>query len=95
MVIIVIKIHSLNRKSDPSLFYDDDKSMERGGRAMFEEELLNNVMERCSSELEENIYRKISRIFIEEHLKLLKTHESQVKLQIGSVSRILQNLASN
>ncbi len=60
---------------------------------MFEEELLNNVMERCSNELEEDIYRTISRIFVEEHLKLLKTHESQVKSQISSVSSILENLA--
>ena len=42
---------------------------------MFEEELLNNVMERYNNELEEEIYKKISRIFIEEHLKLLKRAE--------------------
>jgi len=62
---------------------------------MFEEELLNNVMERCSKELEEDIYRTISRIFVEEHLKLLKTHESQVKSQISSVSSLLENLERN
>jgi hypothetical protein len=62
---------------------------------MFEEELLNNVMERYNNELEAEIYTKISRIFIEEHLKLLKKHENQVNTQIDSVSSMLKSLGSN
>ena len=62
---------------------------------MFEEELLNNVMERYNNELEEEIYKRISRIFIEEHLKLLKKHENQVNSQIGSVSSMLKSLGNN
>lgn len=61
---------------------------------MFEEELLNNVMERYNTELEEEIYKKISRIFIEEHLELLKKHENQVCSQIDTVSSILKSLGS-
>ena len=61
---------------------------------MFEEELLNNVMERYNNELEAEIYKKISKIFIEEHLKLLKKHENQVSSQIDSVSSILKSLGS-
>ena len=67
----------------------------KGGCAMFEEELLNNVMERYNNELEEDIYRRISKIFVEEHLELLIKHEGQVKSQIGAVSRILKSLGSN
>jgi hypothetical protein len=62
---------------------------------MFGEELLNNVMERCNNELEEEIYRRISRIFMEEHLELLKTYESHVKSEIGSVSTMLKNLENS
>jgi hypothetical protein len=61
---------------------------------MFEEELLNNVMERYNNELEAEIYKKISKIFIEEHLKLLKKHANQVSSQIDSVSSILKSLGS-
>jgi hypothetical protein len=59
---------------------------------MFGEELLNNVMERYNNEFEEDIYKRISKIFVEEHLKLLKQHESQVKSEIDSVSRMLKSL---
>ena len=62
---------------------------------MFEEELLNNVMERYNNELEEDIYRRISKIFIVEHLKLLKKHEDQLKSQIHAVSKVLESLVSN
>jgi hypothetical protein len=67
----------------------------KGGGTMFEEELLNNVMERYSNELKEDVYRKISRIFIEEHLQLLRQHQNTIKAQIGSVSKMLENLISN
>jgi hypothetical protein len=63
----------------------------KGGCTMFEEELLNNVMERCNNEFEEETYRKISRVFVEEHLKLLKQHENKIKSQIGSVSEMLES----
>jgi len=59
---------------------------------MFEEELLNNVMERYNVEFDEKLYRKISRIFMEEHVKLLRKQEVQVKSQIDSVSKMLKSL---
>lgn len=60
---------------------------------MFQEELLNNVMERYSNELDEDIYRRITTIFVEEHLKLLKEQGAHLKAQISSVERILKSLA--
>ena len=62
---------------------------------MFEEELLNNVMERYNNELEEDIYRKISKIFMEEHLELLKKYEGKMKSEINSVSKMLKSFVSN
>lgn len=59
---------------------------------MFEDELLNNVMERFSNEFEEDTYRNISRIFVEEHLKLLKEREKRMSSQIAGVSKILDSL---
>ena len=61
---------------------------------MFGEELLNNVMERYNKELEVPVYRRISKLFVEEHLKLLKKYKSQVETEIVSVSRILENLGT-
>lgn len=61
---------------------------------MFEEELLNNVMERYSNELEEGIYRRISEIFMVEHLKLLKKHKDQVESQIHAVSKMLESVVN-
>ena len=45
----------------------------------FEEELLNSVMDRYYHEFDENTYRKINIIFIEEHLKLLKEHDKKYR----------------
>jgi hypothetical protein len=59
---------------------------------MLQEDLLNNVMERYSNEFEEDTYRRISRIFVEEHLNLLKTQEKSIRSQIESVSKILKSL---
>ena len=59
---------------------------------MFQEELLNNVMERYSNELDEDIYRQITTIFVEEHLKLLKEQDRHIKDQIATVERILKSL---
>ena len=41
----------------------------------FEEELLNRVMDRYYQEFDENTYREISLVFVDEHVKLLKEHE--------------------
>lgn len=59
---------------------------------MFQEELLNNVMERYSNELDEDIYRQITTIFVEEHLKLLREQDAHIKDQIATVERILKSL---
>jgi hypothetical protein len=59
---------------------------------MFEEEFLNNVMERYSIECDEDTYRKISVIFVEEHLKLLKQYEMKIKSQIEEITRMYDNL---
>jgi hypothetical protein len=64
----------------------------KGGYAMFEEELLNNVMERYNNEFEEDIYKRISKIFMVEHLKLLKKHKEQLKSQIHTVSKMLEGV---
>ena len=59
---------------------------------MFEEEFLNNVMARYSVECDEDTYRKISVIFVEEHLKLLKQYEKKIKSQIEEITRMYDNL---
>ena len=58
----------------------------------FEEELLNRVMDRYYHEFDENIYRKISLVFVEEHLKLLKEHEKKIQVQYEDVKKIMDNL---
>jgi hypothetical protein len=58
----------------------------------FEEELLNNVMDRYYHELDEDTYRKISMIFMEEHLKLLKKHDKEMQLRYKEVEKIMDNM---
>jgi hypothetical protein len=59
---------------------------------MFEEEFLNNVMERYNTEFDGETYRIISAIFVEEHLKFLKQRELQIKSQIEGITRILESV---
>jgi hypothetical protein len=59
---------------------------------MFEKEFLNNVMERYSTEFDEETYRKISVVFVEEHLKLLRQYEMRIKSQIDEINHILESV---
>ncbi len=58
----------------------------------FEEELLNRVMDKYYHEFDEDVYRKISLIFVEEHLKLLKEHEKKIQIKYEEVKEIMDNL---
>ena len=58
----------------------------------FEEELLNRVMDRYYHEFDEDTYLKISLVFVEEHLKLLKEHEKKIQIQNEEVKKIMENL---
>ena len=58
----------------------------------FEEELLNSVMDRYYHELDEKTYKKISVIFMEEHLKILKKHDKEIQLRYKEVEKLKDNL---
>jgi hypothetical protein len=59
---------------------------------MFEEEFINNVMERYNTECDAETYRKISVIFVEEHLKMLRQYEMRIKSQIEGITHILESV---
>ena len=58
----------------------------------FEEELLNRVMDRYYHEFDEDTYRTLSIIFMEEHLKLLKEHDKEMQIRYKEVETIMDNL---
>lgn len=60
--------------------------------SLFEEELLNNVRERFSNKCDEDTYQKISVIFMEEHLKLLRHYEMRIKSQVDGLTYMLESV---